>query len=99
MPEMPGVFGELCPLPLGGIGGMEGLLQLRGGDGLAQGEIQIPVEQPFMGFLEVDGLPGSMHGSAPISVQCHEPRSFKHPKIHGVILMIVIKITTYRLLL
>lgn len=73
--EMPGILGERCTLPFGGISGMEGLLQLGGGNGLACRDIPIPVQRPFMSFLEVDGLPGSLHGSALISGQRDARRS------------------------
>lgn len=68
MMEMAGIHRELRTLSLGRVTGMEGLLQLGGRDGLAHRDIQFPVQQPFMGFLDVDGLPDSKHGSDPITI-------------------------------
>jgi hypothetical protein len=36
---------------------------------LAQRDIQFPVQKPFMGFLDMDGLPGSKHGLYPITIR------------------------------
>jgi hypothetical protein len=37
-------------------------------DGLARRDIQILMEQTFMGFLDVDGLPDRRHRSDPFAV-------------------------------
>src|SRR5664279_6526672 len=62
MMEMLGVLRELGPLPFGGIAGMERLFQPGGGDGLADGNVQIPMQPAFMRGLDMDGLPGCWHG-------------------------------------
>jgi hypothetical protein len=38
---------------------------------LAQRDIQFPVQKPFMGFLDMDGLPGSKHGLDSITIRLH----------------------------
>jgi hypothetical protein len=63
MMEMAGVLRELAPLPYDGVAGMQGLFQLGGWDGLARGDVQILVEQAFMGLPDVDGSPDAKHGS------------------------------------
>src|ERR1035438_150450 len=68
MVEMAGILRELGTLPFGGVAGMEGLCQLGGGNGLVHGDMQFLVEQPFMGFLDVDGLPDCRHRSDSFAV-------------------------------
>ena len=61
MMKMTGIDRKLSPLPFGRITGMEGLFQLGGRNGLPQRDIQVLVEQPSVGFLDVDGLPIFRH--------------------------------------
>jgi hypothetical protein len=66
--EMAGILRELGTLPFGGVAGVEGRFQLGGRDGLALSDMHLLVEQPYMGFLDVDGLPAGRHGSDSFAV-------------------------------